>query len=56
MLALALDLKLGGLLPTTVSDDYATQNVSETLGVDSSLANRQEVRLNLLLSSLLQKV
>jgi len=39
VLALALDLKLTGLLPTIVSDDYAIQNVSETLGVGhSSLA------------------
>jgi len=39
VLALALDLKLSGLFPTIVSDDYAIQNVSETLGVEhSSLA------------------
>ena len=39
VLALALDLKLDGLLPAIVSDDYAIQNVSETLGVEhSSLA------------------
>jgi UPF0271 protein len=39
VLALALDLKLDGQLPTIVSDDYAIQNVSETLGVrHSSLA------------------
>jgi len=39
VLALALDLKLAGLSPTIISDDYAIQNVSEALGVEhSSLA------------------
>jgi UPF0271 protein len=33
ILALALDLKKNGLLPAIVSDDYAVQNVSETLGI-----------------------
>ena len=34
VLALALDLRESGLLPVIVSDDYAIQNVSETLGVE----------------------
>lgn len=39
VLALALDLKKNGLLPTIVSDDHAIQNVSETLGMEhASLA------------------
>jgi UPF0271 protein len=39
VLALALDLSERGLSPTIVSDDYAIQNVSETLGVEhASLA------------------
>jgi len=39
VLALALDLKENGLSPTIVSDDYAIQNVSETLGMEhASLA------------------
>jgi UPF0271 protein len=39
VLALALDLRESGLSPTIVSDDYAIQNVSETLGVEhASLA------------------
>ena len=39
VLALALDLRQSGLSPTIVSDDYAIQNVSETLGVEhASLA------------------
>jgi len=39
VLALALDLRDSGLSPTIVSDDYAIQNVSETLGVEhASLA------------------
>jgi len=33
VLALSLDLKESGLSPTIVSDDYAIQNVAETLGV-----------------------
>ena len=33
VLALALELKRGGLSPAIVSDDYAIQNVSETLGI-----------------------
>ena len=40
VLALALDLKKSGLSPAIVSDDYAIQNVSETLDIEhSSLAN-----------------
>ena len=39
VLALALDLKKNGLSPAIVSDDYAIQNVSETLGMEhASLA------------------
>jgi UPF0271 protein len=39
VLALALDLKENGLSPAIVSDDYAVQNVSETLGIEhASLA------------------
>lgn len=39
VLALALDLRESGVSPTIVSDDYAIQNVSETLGVEhASLA------------------
>jgi UPF0271 protein len=39
VLALALDLKRNGLSPAIVSDDYAIQNVSETLGIEhASLA------------------
>jgi len=39
VLALALDLKLSGVPPTIVSDDYAIQNVAEHLGLNySSLA------------------
>ena len=39
VLALALDLKKNGLSPAIVSDDYAIQNVSETLDIDhASLA------------------
>ena len=39
VLALAFDLKLGGMSPTIVSDDYAIQNVSEALGMEyASLA------------------
>jgi len=39
VLALALDLRQRGQSPTIVSDDYAIQNVAETLGVEhSSLA------------------
>ena len=39
VLALALDLKKSGLSPAIVSDDYAIQNVSETLGIEhASLA------------------
>jgi len=39
VLALALDLRQSGLSPIIVSDDYAIQNVSETLGVEhASLA------------------
>jgi UPF0271 protein len=39
VLALALDLKETGLTPAIVSDDYAIQNVSETLGIEhASLA------------------
>ena len=39
VLALALDLKENGLSPAIVSDDYAIQNVSETLGMEhASLA------------------
>jgi len=39
ILALALDLKKDGLSPAIVSDDYAIQNVSETLGIEhASLA------------------
>jgi len=34
VLALALELKQDGLSPTIVSDDYAIQNVSETLGIE----------------------
>jgi rRNA maturation endonuclease Nob1 len=34
VLALALDLKKKGLSPAVVSDDYAIQNVSETLGIE----------------------
>ena len=34
VLALALDLRESGLLSVIVSDDYAIQNVSETLGVE----------------------
>lgn len=40
VLALALDLKRNGLSPVIVSDDYAIQNVSETLDLEhASLAN-----------------
>lgn len=40
VLALALELREGGLSPVIVSDDYAIQNVSETLGIEhASLAN-----------------
>jgi UPF0271 protein len=39
VLALAVDLRQSGLSPTIVSDDYAVQNVSESLGVEhASLA------------------
>lgn len=39
VLALALELKKSGFLPTIVSDDYAIQNVSEMLGISyASLA------------------
>lgn len=39
VLALALDLRESGLSPAIVSDDYAVQNVSESLGVEhASLA------------------
>jgi rRNA maturation endonuclease Nob1 len=39
VLALALDLKKSGLSPAIVSDDYAIQNVSETLEIEhASLA------------------
>jgi len=39
VLALGLDLKENGLSPAIVSDDYAIQNVSETLGMEhASLA------------------
>jgi UPF0271 protein len=39
ILALALDLKENGLSPAIVSDDYAVQNVSETLDIEhASLA------------------
>jgi UPF0271 protein len=39
VLALALELKKNGLSPAIVSDDYAIQNVSETLGMEhASLA------------------
>jgi len=39
VLGLALDLRQSGLSPTIVSDDYAVQNVSESLGVEhASLA------------------
>ena len=39
VLALALDLKKDGLSPAIVSDDYAIQNVSETLSIEhASLA------------------
>jgi UPF0271 protein len=39
VLALTLDLKKKGLSPAIVSDDYAIQNVSETLGIEhASLA------------------
>ena len=39
VLALALDLRQSGLLPAIVSDDYAIQNVAETIGVEhASLA------------------
>jgi len=39
VLALALELKENGLSPAIVSDDYAIQNVSETLGIEhASLA------------------
>jgi endoribonuclease Nob1 len=39
VLALALDLKKDGLSPAVVSDDYAIQNVSETLSIEhASLA------------------
>lgn len=39
VLAVALDLKKSGLSPAIVSDDYAIQNVSETLGIEhASLA------------------
>lgn len=39
VLALALDLRKKGLSPAIVSDDYAVQNVSETLGIEhASLA------------------
>jgi UPF0271 protein len=39
VLALALDLKKNGISPVIVSDDYAIQNVAETLGIDhASLA------------------
>jgi len=39
VLALALDLKKNGLSPAIVSDDYAVQNVSETLSIEhASLA------------------
>ncbi len=39
VLALTLDLKENGLSPVIVSDDYAIQNVAETLGVEhASLA------------------
>ena len=39
VLALALDLKNDNLSPAIVSDDYAIQNVSETLGIEhASLA------------------
>jgi len=34
VLALALELKQNGLSPAIVSDDYAVQNVSETLGIE----------------------
>jgi UPF0271 protein len=39
VLALALGLKQDGVSPAIVSDDYAVQNVSETLGIEhASLA------------------
>jgi len=39
VLALALDLKKSGLSPAIVSDDYAIQNISETLDIEhASLA------------------
>jgi endoribonuclease Nob1 len=39
VVALALDLKKNGLSPAIVSDDYAVQNLSETLGIEhASLA------------------
>lgn len=45
VLALALDLKNNGLSPTIVSDDYAVQNVSETLGIEhTSLATLGIIR------------
>ena len=34
VLALALDLSKSGLLPVIISDDYAIQNVAETLGME----------------------
>ena len=34
VLALALELKQDGLSPAIVSDDYAIQNVAETLGIE----------------------
>ena len=39
VIALALDLRKNGLFPAIVSDDYAVQNVSETLAIEhASLA------------------
>ncbi len=45
VIALAVDLRNNGLFPAIVSDDYAVQNVSETLGIEhASLANFGIVR------------
>ena len=39
VIALALDLKKNGLFPAIISDDYAVQNVAETLNIEhASLA------------------
>ena len=43
ILALALDVKKDGKKPVIVTDDYSIQNVSQTINIDFSSVNQQEI-------------